>query len=130
MTLYQVYYQWHLANSKQRHSDSFLSAQSLLSERSDIRSASYVSSNVRGLAFYINDSISVFSSHAKELAMDATYGTNNKGIGLFAVLARFDGTGVPLAYCFVDVSEDNRKGERNTEPGATIGILFLFLRLL
>ena len=129
MTLHQVHYQWHLANSKnwRRHSDSFLSAQSLLSERSYIRSASYVSSNVRGLAFYINDSISVLSSHDKELAMDATYGTNNMGMELFAVLAGFDGTGVPLAYCFVDVFEDNRKGERNAEPGAIIGILSLFL---
>jgi hypothetical protein len=117
VTLDRVYYQWHLANSKkwQRHSDSLLSAQSLLSERSDIRSASYVSANVRGLAFYINDSISVLSSHAKELAMDATYGTNNKGMELFAVLAEFDGAGVPLAYCFVDVFEDNHKNKRNAE---------------
>jgi hypothetical protein len=82
------------------------------------------------LAFYINDSISVLSSHAKELAMDATYGTNNKGMELFAVLAEFDGTGVPLAYCFFDVFEDNHKGERNAEPGAIIGILSLFLRPL
>jgi hypothetical protein len=73
-----------------RYSDSFLSAQCLLSGRLDIHSASYVASNVRGLAFYINDS--VLSSHVKELAMDATYGTNNKGMELFAVLAEFDGT--------------------------------------
>ena len=132
VTLHQVYYQWHLANSKnwRRHSDSFLSAQILLSERSNVHSASYVSSNVRGLDFYDNDSIRVLSSHAKELAMDATYGTNNKGMELFAVLAEFDGTGVPLAYCFVDVFENNRKGERNAEPGAIIGILSLFLRPL
>jgi hypothetical protein len=47
---------------------------------------------------YINDSIRV---HA--LAMDATYGTNDKGMKLFAVMAEFDGTGISLAYCFVDV---------------------------
>jgi hypothetical protein len=51
-------------------SDSFLSAQSLLSKSPDIRSFSYV-------AFYINGSIRVLASRAKELAMDATYGTNN-----------------------------------------------------
>jgi hypothetical protein len=28
-------------------------------------------------------------------------------------MAEFDETGIPLAYCFVDVFEDNRKGERN-----------------
>ena len=72
--LHQVYYQWHQVNSKKwrRHSDSFLSAQSLLSGSPDIRSSSYVAANVRGLAFYINDSIRV---HA--LAMDATDGTND-----------------------------------------------------
>jgi hypothetical protein len=38
VTLHQVYHQRHLANSKKwrHHSDSFLSAQSLLSERLDI----------------------------------------------------------------------------------------------
>jgi hypothetical protein len=82
------------------------------------------------LAFYINDSISVLSSHAKELAMDATYGTHNKGMQPFVVLVEFDGTRLPLAYCFVDVFEDNRKGERNAEPGAIIGICSLFLRPL
>jgi len=62
--------------------------------------------------------------------MDATYGTNNKGMELFEVFVEFDGTGIPLAYCFADVFEDNRKGERNAEPGAIIGILSLFLRSL
>jgi hypothetical protein len=131
VALHQVYYQWHQVNSKKwrRHSDSFLSAQSLLSENPDVCSFSYVAANVRGLAFYINDSIRVLASHAKELAMDATYGTNNKGMELFAVMAEFDGTGVPLAYCFVDVFEDNGKGERNAEPGAVIGILTQFTEI-
>ena len=132
VALHQVYYQWHQVNSKKwrRHSDSFLSAQSLLSENPSICSFSYVAANVRGLAFYINDSIQVLASRAKELAMDATYGTNNKGIELFAVMAEFDGTGVPLAYCFVDVFEDNGKCERKAEPGAVIGILTQFLQPL
>src|SRR5882762_4490133 len=43
VALHQVYYQWHQVNSKKWrcHSDSFLSAQSLLSESPDIRSSSY-----------------------------------------------------------------------------------------
>jgi len=68
--------------------------------------------------------------HAKELAMDATFGTNNAGIDLFAVLAEVDGTGVPLAYCFMEVVENNNKGERRAMPGAISGILCQFLQHL
>jgi hypothetical protein len=82
------------------------------------------------LAFYISDSIKVLAYRAKELAMDATYGTNNKGMELFAVMAEFDGTGVPLAYCFVEIFEDNSKGERKAEPGAIIDIRSKFLQQL
>jgi hypothetical protein len=84
---------------------------------------------VRGLAFYISDSISTLG-HAKELAMDATYGTNNAGMDLFAVLAEVDGTGVPLAYCFMEVVENDNKGEPRAMPGATGGILCQFLQEL
>jgi hypothetical protein len=60
------------------------------------------------------------------------------GMGLFAVMVEVDGAGtlsfilnrksvlcfgIPLAYCFVDVFEDDRKGKRNAEPGAMIDIL-------
>ncbi|KAF5175078.1 Atp-dependent dna helicase pif1 [Thalictrum thalictroides] len=38
------------------------------------------------------------------MAIDATYGTNSAGCDLFAVLAEFDGTGVPLAYLFLEKS--------------------------
>jgi hypothetical protein len=56
--------------------------------------------HVRGLAFYISDAIGTLTTRAKELAMDATFGTNNAGMDMFAVLAEVEGTGVPLAYCF------------------------------
>jgi hypothetical protein len=45
-------------------------------------------------------------------------------------MAEIDGTGIPLAYCFVDIFEGNRKGEGNAEPGAVIGILTQFLQPL
>jgi hypothetical protein len=32
--------------------------------------------------------------------MDSTFGTNNAGMDMFAVLAEAEGTGVPLAYYF------------------------------
>ena len=82
------------------------------------------------LAFFILNSISALASRTKELAMDATYGTNKMGVDLFAVLAEVDGIGVPLAYCFVDVFKDNRKGKRNAEPGTIIDVLIHFLQAL
>ena len=44
----------------------------------------------------------------KEVAIDATFGKNNAGMDLYAVLAELDGTGVPLAYLFVE--KDNSTG--------------------
>ena len=66
---------------------------------------------------------------AKELAMDATFGTNNAGMDLFAVLAELDGTGIPLAYIFVETlpSEDSN---RRSDPGATTHILSQFIYYL
>jgi hypothetical protein len=128
----QVYYQWQKSNSSiwRRDPDPFYSAQNLLSERTDVRTSNYRVDNVRGLAFYISDSISALAPHAKELAMDATFGTNNAGMDLFAVLAELDGTGVPLAYCFVDIVENNKKNERRAMPGAISSVLCQFLQNL
>ena len=82
-----------------------------------------------GLTFYVHDPIAVLTSEAKELAMDATYGTNSAGIDLFAVLAEVDGTGVPLAYCFAETlaSED---GKKQKDSGAITCLLTQFLRPL
>ena len=92
---HQVYYQWHLGNSAKwrRHSDPVLSAQSLLSERPDIDSIYQTAANVRALTFYIKEAIDALVPHAQEMAMDATYGTNNMGMELFAVMAEVDGAG-------------------------------------
>jgi hypothetical protein len=49
-----------------------------------------------------------------------TFRTNNVAITLFAVLAEVDGTGVPLADCFMDTFKDNNKGNRHADPGAII----------
>lgn len=38
----------------------------------------------------------------KEVAINATYGTNNAGIQKFVVLAKLDGTEAPLAYFFFE----------------------------
>ncbi len=128
----QVYYQWQQLNSNlwRRDQDPVVSAKILLSEHSDYTSATYFAANLRAIAFYIPDSINTLASNTKELVVDATFGTNNAGMDLFAVLGEVDGTGVPLAYCFVGIYKDNAKGARLAEPGATTAILDQFLRPL
>ena len=86
----------------------------------------YYSANLRAAAFYVSDAIGTLASRTKELAMDATFGTNKMAMDLFAVLAEVDGTGVPLAYCFTELFKDNSSGVRNAEPGTTTGILEQF----
>ena len=60
--------------------------------------------------------------------MDATFGTNNAGMDLFAILAELDGTGIPLAYCFVQTI--SVEDTRHSGPGALTAILDQFLRVL
>ncbi|KAN0070534.1 hypothetical protein V8E54_011403 [Elaphomyces granulatus] len=68
-----------------------------------------IDANVRALAFYISDSINTLTWDSRGLAMDSTFGTNNGGLSLFSVLAEGDGTGAPLAYCFVEIFKNNSK---------------------
>lgn len=87
------------------------------------------SGKMRGLAIYIHKSVAALASGAKELAMDATYGTNNAGTDLFTVLAKINGTGVPLAYLFMETlaSED---GVKHIDTEATTHLLEQFLKPL
>lgn len=41
--------------------------------------------NIRGLAIYLDETCRTLATGARELAMDATYGTNSSGMDLFAV---------------------------------------------
>ena len=81
---------------------------------------------MRGLALFCREAIDALSSSAKEVTMDATFGTNNAGMDLFALLAEFDGTGIPLGYCFIQVTP--MEPSRRSEQGALTGILVQFLR--
>lgn len=82
---HQIYYQWQHANaSKWKYDpDPFTSASIFLASQKKYRYAVYVCGNFRGLAIYINDSMNTLASSSKELAIDATYGTNNSGISIF-----------------------------------------------
>jgi hypothetical protein len=106
------------------------SAQVLLSEHKEYTSSLYFAGNMHALAFYISESVKTLVPRAKELAIDATFGTNNMGMHLFAVLAELDGTGIPLAYCFMGICSDNSHGVRQADPGVTTGLLDRFLRPL
>ncbi|KAI0996216.1 hypothetical protein K3495_g11965 [Podosphaera aphanis] len=54
--------------------------------------------NVRAYGFYIRASVDALSGTTREIAIDATYGTNNAGMELNAVLAELDGNGASMAY--------------------------------
>ena len=128
VTQSQVYYVWQQGNAShwRRHDDQFISAMSLLSEPSAsgiCECALLTYGNMRGLALFVRESMSALHAEAKELAMDATFGTNNAGLDLFSVLAEVDGTGVALAYCFVGIADETRRAQ----PGALTNILQQFL---
>jgi hypothetical protein len=50
---------------------------------------------MHALTFYISDSVETLAPRTRELAIDATFGTNIIGMHLFAVLAELYGTGIP-----------------------------------
>ena len=129
---YQVYYRWQQGNASnwRYHPEQFESAKLFLGERSAAAhcdSKVFTSGNLRGLALFARKPMSCLRSRAKELAMDATYGTNNAGMNLFAVLAEMDGTGIPLAYCFIGKIPSVDGAMQGADPGATTGILRQFL---
>ncbi|KAI0992364.1 hypothetical protein K3495_g15822 [Podosphaera aphanis] len=120
---HQVYYQWQQANRNnwRRDDDQVVSAMRLLKELGDKYSHEvFTTANLRALAIYIHASISKFAQKTKEIAIDATFGTNNAGMDLFAVLAEFDDTGTPLAYLFVQKLAP-------TEAGAMTQVLVRFI---
>ncbi|KAI0991919.1 hypothetical protein K3495_g16268, partial [Podosphaera aphanis] len=90
----------------------------------------YTSGNLRGLAIYIRGTMTTLVSKARELVIDATYGTNNSGMSLFAVLAELDGTGVPLCYLFLGIKSPDECSKSAQLCGATISILKNFLQPL
>ena len=124
----QVYYQWKTHTSKlwKRDPDPLVSAISLLNEETNLYAHQILTSgHLRGLAIFIKASISHLQS-AQELAIDATYGTNNSALNLFAILAEHDGTGVPLAYLFLGNS--SQSSPVDSVVGAKIDIITQFLR--
>ncbi|KAI0999358.1 hypothetical protein K3495_g8838 [Podosphaera aphanis] len=128
---HQVYDHWQRANSSiwRRDLNQFVSSTNLSAEfESKFWHAIYKAGNLRGLAFFIRGTIMALASRAEELVIDATFGTNNSGMSLSAVLAGLDGTGVPLCYLFLGI--DSSSLSNSATPGATITILRQFLQPL
>ncbi|KAI0996137.1 hypothetical protein K3495_g12043 [Podosphaera aphanis] len=125
---HQVYYQWRQANKShwRRDDNPVLSAGMLPEENIDrYHHRSIFVANFRALRFYIRASIDALSGTG-EIAIDATYGTNNAGMELYAVLAELDGTGAPMAYLFVE--KNNSFG--TSSPGTMTQVIYQFLRVL
>lgn len=128
----QIYYLWQKVSLKEwkRHENQLESAKLLIKEkREDYFQLELSVDNYQGLGLYINEAITNLAQKTKELAIDATYGTNNAGCELFAVLAEFDGTGVPLAYLFVQKTQIS-ENKAAIVPGKMTQILIKFLRPL
>lgn len=133
ITRRQVHYlqKQKISSSWRRHDDSFLSTELLLSDSHIVSNAIYRHGNVQGIAFYITEALSLLKSSSRELVMDSTFGTNNLGISLYAVLAELDGTGVPIAYCFLGtILAESSAAVARRDPGATTAVLQDFLKSL
>lgn len=78
---HQVYYKWQQGNASswKLDADPFTSAKMDLETNNTCQYSIYHSGNVYGLAIYIQESINTLCNRSKELAIDATYGTNNSG---------------------------------------------------
>lgn len=103
---YQVYYQWQKADRAnwRRNGDQFVSTTRLLEELGSESGHSIFSLvSKRALGIYITGSITSLAQTTKELAIDSTFGTNNSGMELFAVLAEHEGTGIPLLHFFEEI---------------------------
>jgi hypothetical protein len=127
VTRHQVYYLWQKANAEiwQRDSDPLVSATMLLSEDSAYRDHHdvFTAGNLRALGFFASETIKQLLKSTTQLLMDSTFGTNSGGMDLFAVLAEIEGTGVPLAYCLVELlkppqAKSAEKKPVRADPGA------------
>jgi hypothetical protein len=100
---HHVYYRWQLANRHRWHldDDAFKSAQMLLADNSDaFHAAEFCQDNVRAIGIYCLKMISALKGSTTEVAIDATYGTNQNGSDLYSVIAEEPGVHVP--WCPAD----------------------------
>jgi hypothetical protein len=108
----------------------------LLCEDSSYRDhhAVLTAGNVRALGIFASAIIERLAKSATQLVMDSTFGTNSGGMDLFAVLAEIESTGVPLAYCLVELlkpqDEATEKRPVRADPGAMTYIIQQFLERL
>ena len=95
----------------------------------------------RVVAFQVTDFMGEWAKNTRELAMDSTcelisdlailrikhntflVGTNNSNCELFAAVAGAYGSGIPLAYCFVQTSKEAGRGAKKAILKSFLGEL-------
>ncbi|KAK9478287.1 hypothetical protein V1514DRAFT_79849 [Lipomyces japonicus] len=127
VTRHQVCYRWQKTDSEiwQRNSDS------AYEEHYDV----FTSGNLKALGFYASIVIQRLRNSTAQLVMNATFGASNGGMSLFAILAKVEDTGVPLAYCLVErlkLSQVELAENRlvRADPGPMTHIIHQFLERL
>lgn len=89
--------------------------------------AVFTAGNVRALGIFASATIERLAKSSTQLVIDLMFGTNSGGTDLFVVLAEIEGTGVPLAYCLVELLKPQDESTENrpirADPGAMIYII-------
>ncbi|KAI0074399.1 hypothetical protein K474DRAFT_1601490 [Panus rudis PR-1116 ss-1] len=63
-------------------------------------------------AFQITDFIKEWARNTQELGMDSTWNTNGGNYELFAAVADVEGSGIPLAFLFIQTTKDAASGAK------------------
>ncbi|KAI0338852.1 hypothetical protein BDW22DRAFT_1337423, partial [Trametopsis cervina] len=121
-----VYYYWHCVS---RHAwklaeDPVDSAEEFICQKGKEHNVGLLNveavPGVRVLAFQVTDFIKEWARNTQELAMDSTFGTNGANFELFSAVGGAAGSGIPLAFCYIQTSNE-------AAPGAKEAVLTSFL---
>ncbi len=130
-----VYYYWHVVSRDEwRFADDPVdSAREFISERGKEHQVALLdvtpAPGVRVVAFQVTDFMEACGKSPRELAMDSTckyrwnnmlscclpsnaVGTNGNNCELFAAVSAVKGSGIPLAYCLIQTSDQAGKGAK------------------
>lgn len=101
---HRVYYLWQQMSRGKWYRDvkPFDSAVKLLGEyQEDFLSSTFSHGEHRALVIVSRRVLELVRSTVKEVALDATYGTNSEGMDLYTLMGVVDGTGISLAYMLI-----------------------------
>lgn len=115
-----MYYEWKQANkSSWRRRDNQITSLTMLQELgNDYHCEIFRNANFRTMGKYICALIDALKSKTRQVTIDATFGTKNAAMDLYAPLAELDGTRVPMIYFFVKKNKMTGSGSAGTIPQA------------